>query len=74
VLREAERLAKAGVKELLVISQDTSAYGVDLKYAAGAGTARSRKTRFEDLARGARRARRLGPHCTTSIRIRTSIA
>ena len=34
VLREAERLVAAGVKELLVISQDTSAYGVDLKYAA----------------------------------------
>lgn len=34
VLREAETLAKAGVKELLVISQDTSAYGVDVKYAA----------------------------------------
>ncbi len=33
VLREAETLAKAGVKELLVISQDTSAYGVDMKYA-----------------------------------------
>ena len=35
VLREAEHLVKAGVKELLVISQDTSAYGVDLKYATG---------------------------------------
>src|SRR5438309_4439538 len=34
VLREAERLVTAGVKELLVISQDTSAYGVDVKYAA----------------------------------------
>ncbi len=34
VLREAEQLVRAGVKELLVISQDTSAYGVDLKYAA----------------------------------------
>ena len=34
VLREAEKLVKAGVKELLVISQDTSAYGVDMKYAA----------------------------------------
>jgi len=35
VLREAEKLAKSGVKELLVISQDTSAYGLDLKYANG---------------------------------------
>src|SRR5579863_3631451 len=34
VLREAEQLVRAGVKEILVISQDTSAYGVDLKYAA----------------------------------------
>ena len=34
MLREAEKLAKAGVKELLVISQDTSAYGVDVKYEA----------------------------------------
>ena len=34
VLREAEKLVKAGVKELLVISQDTSAYGLDLRYAA----------------------------------------
>src|SRR5207302_7496552 len=34
VLREAEQLVKAGVKELLVISQDTSAYGLDVKYAA----------------------------------------
>src|SRR3984957_19470395 len=34
VLREAEKLVRAGVKELLVISQDTSAYGVDIKYAA----------------------------------------
>ncbi len=34
VLREAEKLVAAGVKELLVVSQDTSAYGVDIKYAA----------------------------------------
>ena len=32
-MAEAERLVKAGVKELLVISQDTSAYGLDIKYA-----------------------------------------
>ena len=41
VLREAERLVAAGVKELLVISQDTSAYGVDLKYAESAWQDRS---------------------------------
>ena len=53
VLREAERLVRAGVKELLVISQDTSAYGADLRYARGAaGAASSYETRFIDLARG----------------------
>ena len=44
VLREAETLAKAGVKELLVISQDTSAYGVDVKYAADTWREREVKT------------------------------
>lgn len=44
VLREAETLAKAGVKELLVISQDTSAYGVDTKYAADTWREREVKT------------------------------
>jgi ribosomal protein S12 methylthiotransferase len=42
---------KAGVKELLVISQDTSAYGVDLKYATGFWGGKPVKARFEDLAR-----------------------
>ncbi|MGH8310323.1 MAG: 30S ribosomal protein S12 methylthiotransferase RimO, partial [Steroidobacteraceae bacterium] len=51
VLREAERLAKAGVKELLVISQDTSAYGADLRYRAGTWREREYQTRFIDLAR-----------------------
>ena len=51
VLREAERLVKAGVKEILVISQDTSAYGVDLKYQASAWRDREVRTRFFDLAR-----------------------
>lgn len=46
VLREAETLAKAGVKELLVISQDTSAYGVDLKYAGGEWRGREVKTQM----------------------------
>ncbi len=50
VLREAERLAKAGVRELLVISQDTSAYGVDLRHASGEWGGRSRKASFEGLA------------------------
>ena len=51
VLREAERLVAAGVKELLVISQDTSAYGVDLKYAASDWKGRELRARFLDLAR-----------------------
>jgi ribosomal protein S12 methylthiotransferase len=51
VLREAERLVTAGVKELLVISQDTSAYGVDLKYAASPWKDREVRAKFVDLAR-----------------------
>ncbi|MFG1210031.1 30S ribosomal protein S12 methylthiotransferase RimO [Xanthobacter flavus] len=50
VLREAERLVKAGVKELLVISQDTSAYGVDLRYAPSQWGDKEVATRFLDLA------------------------
>jgi len=49
VLREAEALARAGVKELLVISQDTSAYGVDLKFAGQDWRGRERHARFFDL-------------------------
>jgi ribosomal protein S12 methylthiotransferase len=52
VLREAERLVHAGVRELLVISQDTSAYGVDLKYRAAHWHDSRYETRFIDLARG----------------------
>jgi ribosomal protein S12 methylthiotransferase len=51
VLREAERLVAAGVKELLVISQDTSAYGVDLKYAASEWKGREVRAKFLDLSR-----------------------
>ncbi len=50
VLLEAQRLANAGVKELLVVSQDTSAYGLDLKYQSRYWKGRSVKTRFYDLA------------------------
>jgi ribosomal protein S12 methylthiotransferase len=52
VLREGERLVKAGVKELLVISQDTSAYGSDIKYTAASWRDQAYQTRFIDLARG----------------------
>jgi ribosomal protein S12 methylthiotransferase len=50
VLQEAENLVKAGVKELLVISQDTSAYGVDVKYRTGFWNGRPVKTRIHELA------------------------
>jgi ribosomal protein S12 methylthiotransferase len=50
VLREAQRLVVAGVKELLVISQDTSAYGVDRKYAESEWRGRQVPARFLDLA------------------------
>jgi ribosomal protein S12 methylthiotransferase len=50
VLGEAERLVAAGVKELLVISQDTSAYGVDIKYAASRWKDREVRAKFLDLA------------------------
>ena len=52
VLSEAERLVSAGVKELLVISQDTSAYGADLRYEKRTWRGEVYETRFIDLARG----------------------
>ena len=51
VMQEAENLVKAGVKELLVISQDTSAYGVDVKYRTGFVKGKPTKTRMVDLCR-----------------------
>ncbi len=52
VLSEAERLVNAGVKELLVISQDTSAYGVDLKYKLDFWDGRPVRTRMKELCEG----------------------
>jgi len=49
VMQEAENLVRAGVKELLVISQDTSAYGVDVKYRTGFWRGRPVKTRMKEL-------------------------
>ena len=49
VLHEAENLVRAGVKEILVISQDTSAYGVDTKYAPGPWKGGSIRAKFYDL-------------------------
>ena len=51
VVQEAGNLVKAGVKELLVISQDTSAYGVDVKYRTGFVNGKPTKTRMVDLCR-----------------------
>jgi ribosomal protein S12 methylthiotransferase len=51
VMAEAERLVASGVRELLVISQDTSAYGVDLRYRTGSFRGVEYQTRFIDLAR-----------------------
>jgi ribosomal protein S12 methylthiotransferase len=50
VLREAEKLVAAGVKELLVISQDTSAYGLDIKYAGSQWRGKEVRAKFVDLA------------------------
>jgi ribosomal protein S12 methylthiotransferase len=50
VMREAENLVQAGVKELLVVSQDTSAYGVDVKYRTGFWGGRPLRTRLTELA------------------------
>ncbi len=50
VMAEAERLVSAGVKELLVISQDTSAYGLDLKYAESTWKRNKLKARFYELS------------------------
>jgi ribosomal protein S12 methylthiotransferase len=49
VMREAEHLVKAGVRELLVISQDTSAYGVDVRYRTGFWEGKPLKTRMNEL-------------------------
>ncbi|MCU7799583.1 MAG: 30S ribosomal protein S12 methylthiotransferase RimO [gamma proteobacterium symbiont of Lucinoma myriamae] len=50
VLQEAENLVHAGVKELLIVSQDTSAYGVDVKYQTGFHQGKPVKTRFKEFA------------------------
>lgn len=49
VMTEAEALVKAGVKELLIISQDTSAYGLDTRYASDTWRGKEVKTRFKEL-------------------------
>lgn len=51
IMREAEALAESGVKEILVVSQDTSAYGVDIKYRTGFWGGKPVKTRLLELAK-----------------------
>jgi ribosomal protein S12 methylthiotransferase len=51
VMNEAENLLRAGVRELLVVSQDTSAYGIDVKYRTGFWRGRPAKTRMTELVR-----------------------
>ena len=60
VMAEAEKLVKAGVKELLVISQDTRAYGLDIKYAESPWKGQPLKAQLPRSVRGARRSRRVG--------------
>jgi ribosomal protein S12 methylthiotransferase len=52
VLQEAENLISGGVKELLIVSQDTSAYGIDVKYAASDWKGREVRAKFYDLCEG----------------------
>jgi len=68
VLREAERLANAGVQELLVISQDTSAYGVDLRHAESPWRNRPVKARMTELCEAWANSAS-GCACITSIPI-----
>jgi tRNA A37 methylthiotransferase MiaB len=75
VLNEARALFESGVKELLIVSQDTSAYGVDLKYRTGFWDGKPVRTRlFELCMRWVRWPMRTVPGCgcTTSIRTRMS--
>ena len=84
VMLEAENLFKAGVKELLVISQDTSAYGVDMKFRTGFWSGKPVRTHMTDLVRSlgelAREhdawvrseERRVGKECVTTCRSRWS--
>jgi ribosomal protein S12 methylthiotransferase len=70
VLREAEGLVASGVKELLVVSQDTSAYGLDTRYAPGDWRGESYRANLKDLAR-ASASSAPGCGCTTSTPTRT---
>ncbi len=69
VMREAEALVKAGVKELLVIAQDTSAYGVDRRYRTDFWNGRPVKTRLLELAQALGGLRELAPEHELWIRL-----
>ena len=70
VLREAEKLVRGGVRELLVVSRDTSAYGVDVKYAERSWRDKQYQTRMKALCEGPSELAR-GRGCITCIPIRT---
>jgi ribosomal protein S12 methylthiotransferase len=72
MLREAEKLVAAGVKELLVVSQDTSAYGIDLKYATSPWKDREVRAKFYDLRKNLANSAH-GFACNTSIPTRMSM-
>jgi ribosomal protein S12 methylthiotransferase len=72
VMREATNLAKQGVRELLVVSQDTGAYGVDVRYKLDFVGGRAVRTRVSELVARWPRSTTCGCGCTTCTRIRTS--
>ena len=72
VMREAENLVKQGVREILVISQDTSAYGVDVRYKLDFVGGRAVKTRMTELVTALAASSACGCGCTMSTRIRMS--
>ncbi len=72
ILREAEKLVAAGTKELLVISQDTSAYGVDIRHQPREWKGGEVRAHMTDLARELGKLRCRGCACTMSIPTRTS--
>ncbi|VEA08218.1 Ribosomal protein S12p Asp88 methylthio transferase [Salmonella enterica subsp. enterica serovar Sanjuan] len=66
VLSEAKRLVDAGVKEILVISQDTSAYGVDVKHRTGFHNGGTGENQYGEPVRAVIKTGRLDTSCTTS--------
>ncbi len=77
MLREAEKLVHAGTKELLIISQDTSAYGVDVRHEERVWKGEAIRTHMTDLARalgGCARRRANSPGCGSIMSIPTPMS